>query len=298
MLKQNKIDIIAGVLIFMFTLFLATAEKWSVTDLVWSLWISSLILGYAYILTAILGSLITGDSQGLTNSKVPLKNNRDGKIVLNVFLLITLLFIFGFSKIILGFFLLVVLSVVLALSPEYRQKIGLGFLPKTENFITRSFIHLPATLFLLGFFSFHFLFFHFIHSIFLNGFFPILSEGPFGKTPGENVLQFADMIKISLSRFWVFVALSAFSRFDQYVKAFRCGLKDSMFVPYKNVVRMHITIFALAFMYMVGLQSYVLYFILILYFLPVKTIIRLLKPSPDNHNTSQAVTEDGMKIAG
>ncbi|MEJ2050020.1 MAG: DUF6498-containing protein [Calditrichota bacterium] len=172
----------------------------------------------------------------------------------------------------------------------------MGFLPDKDNFFTRSFIHLPATLFLLGFFSFHFLFFHFIHSIFLNGFFPILSDGPFGKTPGENILQFTDMIKISISRFWVFVALSALSRFDQYVKAFRCGLKDSMFIPYKNVVRMHITIFALAFMYMAGLQSYVLYFILILYFLPVKTIYRLLKPKPESNDTTQVITEDGVKI--
>jgi hypothetical protein len=104
------------------------------------------------------------------------------------------------------------------------------------------------------------------------------------------------MIKISISRFWVFVALSALSRFDQYVKAFRCGLKDSMFIPYKNVVRMHITIFALAFMYMAGLQSYLLYFILILYFLPVKTIYRLLKPKPESNDTTQVITEDGVKI--
>ena len=292
MQKQNKIDLFVGVLMFLVTLFLASAEKWSATDLVWSLWISSLTLGYVYILIVIFGSFLRGDSQSFTNSKVPLKNPRDGVVVLNVFLLIVLLFIFGFSKITLGFFVLVVLSVGLALPQEYRQKIGLGFLPKKDNFFTRSFIHLPATLFLLGFFSFHFLFFHFIHSIFLNGFFPILSEGPFGKTPGENVLQFADMIKISLSRFWIFIALSAFSRFDNYVKAFRSGLKDSMIMPYKNVVRMHITIFALAFMYMAGLQSYVLYFILILYFLPVKSIYRLLKSSPGNQPAPQMITED------
>lgn len=43
---------------FLVTLLLATTQKWQVVDLVWSLWISSLTLGYAYLLTGIAAKAI------------------------------------------------------------------------------------------------------------------------------------------------------------------------------------------------------------------------------------------------
>jgi len=42
---------VGDLILFAATLALAALERWSVTDLVWSLWISSLLVGYALILT-------------------------------------------------------------------------------------------------------------------------------------------------------------------------------------------------------------------------------------------------------
>jgi hypothetical protein len=163
--------------------------------------------------------------------------------------------------------------------------LGLSFLPDKQSFISRMFVNLPAVLFMLGFFSFHFIFFHFVHSIFLNGFFPILDEAPFDKTIEETLFYFIDLIKISTSRFWMFIVLSAVSRLSLYLKAFNSGGMASMFLPYKNVVRMHFTIFIVAFLSMANVQNYALYLIFILYFLPLRSLWRLLKPEKQSEET-------------
>jgi hypothetical protein len=275
----GKNDLYLGIGVFLLNFMIAVAQEWSATDLVWSLWISSLVLGYAYILTAILGTLVRGDSaQFVSSGKNPAKVKAPMPL-LNIFFLMALIFMTGFSKYTLIFFLLVALSVAFWLDDDIKMKIGLSFLPSSKSFISRIFINFPAVLFLLGFFSFHFIFFHFIHSIFLNGFFPILNEAPFGKTLDETVYYFFDLIRISAGRFWMFIALSAVSRLSLYLKAFNSGGMDSMFMPYKNVVRMHITIFIVAFLSMADVQSYALYLIFIIYFLPLGTIYRMVKPA-------------------
>ena len=55
-------------MIFLLNLALVVYEKWSATDLIWSLWIASLTLGYAYILVAILGMFIRGEQPRLSRS--------------------------------------------------------------------------------------------------------------------------------------------------------------------------------------------------------------------------------------
>ena len=166
-----------------------------------------------------------------------------------------------------------------------KDKIGFSFLPSRNNISSRIIIHLPSALFLLLFFSLHFIFFHFIHSIFLNGFFPILEENPFGKSMDFTVYFFSEIITKSISGYWLFIGASALSRFDHYKKALTSSGRATMFIPYVNVVRMHITIFALAFSHFGGLSSYALYIILIIYFLPVREVFRLFKSSRVNEET-------------
>ncbi len=55
-------QILIGLICFFITLILATVQHWVVTDLVWSLWITSLSLGYTYLLTNI---VVNGIQQGL-----------------------------------------------------------------------------------------------------------------------------------------------------------------------------------------------------------------------------------------
>jgi len=268
-------QILLGLLFFILNFILAVYQRWSATDLLWSLWISSLTLGYAYILTAILGMLFRGDPLVRNSEEVQKNKSKSPAAAMNVFLFIAALFFFGFSLFTLAFFLLVVLSVAVSLNRETKEKWGLNFLPGQESAVSRFIIALPTAVFLLGFFSFHFIFFHFIHSIFLNGFFPIVNDSPFGKTIDGTFRYFFDIIQLALHKYWMFILLSAVSRLHGYAQAFSSRGVESMFIPYKNVVRMHITIFVLAFLSIAGISQQALYFVFIIYFLPLGSLLRL-----------------------
>ena len=275
-MAQRK-DILLGIFMFFINFVWAVHQNWSATDLVWSLWISSLVLGYAYILVSIFGTLFLGGDAGL---QLPQKGKYPAQLSMigtNIFFLLTLLFISGFSKYTLYYLFLVVLSILFSLSREKKDRLGLHFLPDRDTFFSRLIIQIPGILFILGFFTFHFTFFHFIHSIFLNGFFPILQESPFGMTIDETVYHFIRLITTSFDRYWVFILLSALSRYNLYAKSFKAGNMNSMFIPYKNVVRMHLTIFLVAFLSLAELSHYALYFIFVIYFLPMGDVIRLIK---------------------
>jgi len=168
---SEKKEIFLGLLIFSLNFVWAVHQHWSATDLVWCLWISSLVLGYAYILTTILGILLRGDKGGFMGSGSKKRRAKAPVPVINVFFLMALLFMTGFSKYTFYFFVFVVVSILLSLPREYQQRLGLGFLPNKDTFISRFLVNFPAAIFMLGFFTFHFGMFHFVHSIFLNGFF-------------------------------------------------------------------------------------------------------------------------------
>jgi hypothetical protein len=290
-LHSKRNDIILGLMIFLLNLALAIYEKWSATDLIWGLWIASLTLGYAYILVAILGMFIRGEQPGLSRSVAKKVEIGQPVVGLNIFLLLALLFITGLSRITILFFLLVILSLLFALNKEIKEKYGLTFLPDNQHIISRFFINLPSAIFMLAFFSFHFIFFHFIHSIFLSGFFLILGSSPFDNNPGDLSVYFLSLVKFNLHRFWIFIALSAVSRLGFYLKAFKSGAGHAMFVPYKNVVRMHVTIFVLAFLSYAALGDYVLYFVFVLYFLPVRSIFKLFQKPELNRKVSGSLVE-------
>ena len=50
---MNPSRLLVDLGLFLLTLGLAWHQRWSVTDLVWGLWISSLVLGYAFIVVSI-----------------------------------------------------------------------------------------------------------------------------------------------------------------------------------------------------------------------------------------------------
>jgi hypothetical protein len=134
--------------------------------------------------------------------------------------------------------------------------------------------------FLLVFFTIHFGGFHFVHSIFLNGMFPILNETPFGKTPGQTGFFFFDLIEVSFSNYWLFVVASAASSFESIVKTVKGREINFMMEPYKNVVKMHLMIFVIAFAGMAGFHNFILYAVLVLYFFPVGKIFKNSKKEP------------------
>jgi hypothetical protein len=88
---DNWKEILFGLFFFIINLILAVYQQWSTTDLLWSLWISSLILGYAYILTAILGMLFRGDQLIRTGGEVQKNKSKSPAAAMNVFLFIAAL---------------------------------------------------------------------------------------------------------------------------------------------------------------------------------------------------------------
>lgn len=269
---------------FVLTIFFAFHFAWTAKDLMWSLWISSLTIGYFTILAGITGNILHGrladdpgakdekkDGNGLSPDPKKLQNSG---AAMAVFFLIPMLGFFGLSKITLVYALFVGLSVLLSV---IRFKTG----HQDESWIVKFFfnlvINLPATVFMLAFFTVHFGGFHFVHSIFLNGFFPLTGETPFGKNIEGTFSLFFTFIEVSFLSYWPFIITSATSRLGGIVNAVSGKKGDMFFEPYKNVIKMHMMIFIIAFMGGSGLQGYILYAALVLYFFPFSRFFKFKK---------------------
>ncbi|HPR64443.1 MAG TPA: DUF6498-containing protein [Thermoanaerobaculia bacterium] len=261
------------VLLFVATVSLAVVNHWEVTDLVWSLWISSLTLGYSFLMVPIASMILRGDPGTMIgpgkSPKVPAGAPRAIQALpMNIFVLFVAIFMIGFHMITFWIVLLVGLSTLLGIGGMLRDRPAWSWCPDPGALIPRTLIVLPFALFLFGFFTIHFVGFHFVHGIFLNGFFPILQESPFGKTIEGTFEHFLSLVQISFLRYWPFVAFSALSRIPDYIRAWNHEGGNFMFKPYINVVRMHIMIFVFAFAAAAGLKDALLYPLLVVYFFP------------------------------
>lgn len=214
-------QVFLGLFSFLIMLLAAVAQEWSATDMVWSLWISSIVLGYSFIITSILTMFFGGQD----------------------------------------------LSTVGALASKVdKSSPGLSTV-----------FRVGGAVFMLVFFSFHFLFFHFVHSVFLNQFFPLVRADVFDTMEAG---YFINLIATCIRRYWPFIVMSAISQLGKYIHAFQ-QIDSSLFsMPYKNVVRMHLSIFVFAFLHMTGAASFALYFVLIFYFFPLRSLWDFLKGTP------------------
>jgi hypothetical protein len=123
-------------------------------------------------------------------------------------------------------------------------------------------------LFLAAFFTFHFGMFHFVHGVFLNEFFPLVPErhGP----PGVFTL-----IGAALAAYWPFVLMTFVSRVRDFPwQRQQSDAGKAMFLPYLNVVRMHILIFIFAPLYFLHVANLAIIPILLFYFFPWRVFNR------------------------
>ncbi len=246
----------------------AVYMDWTTKDLLWSLWISSLSIGYFILVSGFLGNVLRGNSPdhqpGEKGEKGP-----PGPL-LAVFFMIPITAIFGFSKVTFYFGLLAVVSILAAVI-KYK-------ILETDSIVIKYILHLfmniPGALFMIAFFTIHFGGFHFVHSIFLNGFFPILEGDLFGKTPGETGFFFFDLIELCFRNYWLFIVASIASGLQDIIQILKGQKGDFMLEPYKNVIRMHLMIFIIAFSGALGVHQYLLYVVLVLYFFPVRKIAK------------------------
>jgi hypothetical protein len=282
----RKLDIGIDLILFGVTAGMAVHYRWSTTDLVWSLWISSLIVGYSLILTSIVGSLahgstsvLLGGSQGKGTD--PATRGRSGTVraalPLNIMMVAVCAMFLGFGRVTGAVLAVVAASSILAVGGALRDRPGWELFPDPNRGLARFVILLPGGLFMLGFFTFHFGLFHLVHGMFLNGFFPLVRETPAGKTPDEIFCIVGSCAREALVRYWPFVAASALSRLSTYAAAFETTDGSMLFKPYLNVIRMHVMIFVFAFLGAAGLQSHALYPLLAAYFLPFGALLSLLR---------------------
>jgi hypothetical protein len=123
---------------------------------------------------------------------------------------------------------------------------------------------------LLAFFTFHFGMFHFVHSMFLNGFFPLV-EGDGGFPSILAILAKA------LESYWPLVAATVVSRLSDFRPSDGLFGRDAFAKPYGNVVRMHVLIFVFAGLQAADLSRLAIYPVLALYFFPWGGFVRAIR---------------------
>jgi hypothetical protein len=206
---------------FVSVLALAWWLRASATDLVWSLWLSSLVVGYAIILWAIF---------------------RPALIV-----------------------------AVLAWRDRAAVEQAVAADPRSALLIAG--VGLAAGVFMVCFFTVHFVGFHYVHAQFLSGFFPM--NGSWGRFRMPSPHGWA-LFGEALRRYWVFLPAAFLAERAAFRGEMPEGSKGSvMMLPYVKVVRMHLLIFFFAFAHAVGLDNFAVYAVVYaVYFFPWRLLSR------------------------
>lgn len=242
---------------------------WTAGDLLWALWISSLTVGYLTILVAIGGGLAAGWVFWMKADRLG-PAERFAPVVMALFFLVPVLAFFGLSHITLVYVLVTAIGAAAALLPMGESEKAAAFVRVLRNVL----INLPSAVFMLVFFTVHFGGFHFVHSLFLNIFFPLVEDSSFGRDFEDIFGNFSRFVRISTTTYWPVILSTALSQAGNILTAANKAGHDAMFGPYKNVIRMHLMIFIIAFMGIGGLHAYILYAALFIYFFPLGNIFR------------------------
>ncbi len=243
-------DVGTDVFAFGVGLALAYFLKWETRDLVWSLWLCSLVLGYLTLLSAIAAGVWAGLRAG---------SGEDGP--------------------------------------------GTGRAPMAGG-------ALAGGLFMFCFFSFHFCGFHAGHSVFLMQFFPLegLPRDGFGRAFPNPPLLWILVFRHLMRPYGLFLIPAVLAErhhvFQPIAAAFRAArgrpapnpspeagsrrdppasaqerVRNALFGPYLNVVRMHLLIFFFAFCHILKLDSFLVYAVVYaVYFFPWGALARARFP--------------------
>lgn len=247
-------------------IFLAWWLDWKTADLVWSLWLSSLLLGYLTILFTIVRLFCW--AQWMAGKA------EDGTLSLEEF------------------------QKIAALHPQRpvqgsaHSVSGAG--AGTVAFSPRGFrwFALGIALFFLGFFSLHFCGFHAGHAGFLSSFFPLDAVKPadflgnFMWPPGLLTVAMRELLPI-YGWFLLAALLSERGRIfrgrfptpgtthEEAMTHLKSVKGDIFFEPYKNVIRMHLLIFFFFGAHLLGFDHFVVFVVVYsLYFFPWKKLFQ------------------------
>ncbi|MGI9286636.1 MAG: DUF6498-containing protein [Pseudomonadales bacterium] len=130
------------------------------------------------------------------------------------------------------------------------------------------------SLFLLVFFSVHFIGFHFGHSQVMWSFFPLSEQQP----------AFLGLIEQCAERYWAFILVALLNVWPLVRSNWQTESELRFEEPYKAVIRNHVMIFIVAFASKVVSQQQLLYLLLVFYFFPFAQLRSLFargEPSTD-----------------
>jgi hypothetical protein len=255
---------------------IASWQGWEAKELIWGLWISSLVIGYAFIIISSVSIYFTGNVPGgPKTANLPGGPKEVKTLGMNVFVTIAIFFIFGPMRTIPWIVLLVnAFFAGATLYLTYRP--GRDDASVIRGAARRFFAYTPSVVFTLGFFTLHFGGFHFVHGMFLNNFFPIYEGSPFGESIGGTFTFVFGIVQTATRSYWPFVLISAWSRLGDMRDSFGQGRVPNMMLPYVSVVKMHALIFVFAGLSAAGLQAWALYPVLFFYFFPAGTVLKAL----------------------
>jgi hypothetical protein len=288
-----SIWIVAGDLIlFAITVFYSAHSKWQITDIIWSLWTASFIIGYSFFFASLVGMIRHEHASAQTKdpeiaaTKARLKEKLPRWFIFVFYLgiaLVTILVVI--SNTFLGIAAAIAFAVGTAkLVQRYHVKWEeLSALLRIEGSTPRFILRLISTV-LYNTISFiiAFSFSHFAYAMLLDKYFPLFKVDqngpPMEYTPYNLFLAFLQLIVFMAQRYFPFVLISALSVIDDYREAVS-PKQPTWFIlkPFINVIRMHIMILLLGIFEPFGLKSYSLYSLMIIYFFPWGSLYRLIK---------------------
>jgi hypothetical protein len=278
-MKRN--EALVDLVMFAATLTVAYRQEWTAKDIVWCLWISSLLLGYSFIVAGALSIYVHGNLPGGTKSGRARSLAAAGEkahvqpLLMNIPVIFVCFMFLGIrSGLAWAIILVSIAFTALGHILSGRDDGTAAGRPGLQIMLGRFFSFSPAVLFTLGFFTVHFGGFHFVHSLFLNGFFPLVEWNPFGRSPVGVLDGFFMIVARAITDYWPFVLFGAVTQAGNLRQAFQAKEGPNMFRPYLNVVRMHILIFVFAGLQAAGLQNLALYPVLVFYFFPIGSILK------------------------
>jgi hypothetical protein len=261
-------ELMLSLLAFAGTAIVAVLQDWQAADIIWAAWFSSLFIGMSFFL------VMTFKLMGDKARGIELKEEKGsgpgclGAATMGFMGLLAWLAGPGFLRIIL--ICLIMLDLVFVIMNALAPKRRLGLNPELPAIKVLLFI--PTALYFFFFFLGHFGGFHGGHAFVLGLLVPLQLEipGTLDSMASARNLFFSFFRELFLA-YWPYVLSVAMVSFEAYRKALMEPTgTDYMILPYKNVIRIHLLIFVLAPLAMLGIGKVVMLVVLFFFYFPVE----------------------------
>ena len=250
---------------------MAVIQDWKATDIVWAAWLSSLLTGLSFFLVIIIK--ITSDKVRGINTEEE-KGSGPGCLGTGALFFMVILFLMagpGFFRYVLVF--LIILDIAGITLNRLTGRAGSRL--NSGRPVIKILASMPSALFMFFFFLGHFGGFHAGHALFLGILVPPELDIPGTLDSLADARElFISFFRVLISEYWPYLLSVAVMNFSLYKAAIMS--KDSgnnLILPYKNVIRIHILIFILAPLSMLGAGKIVLMTVLFFFYFPVEKTI-------------------------